>query len=56
VPFFAQIRARPFFWPILASSWNQTSIRRPFGKWPMWAWSVAAKLDASKNLAGSLRI
>jgi hypothetical protein len=27
VPRFAQIRARPFFCPSLASSWNQISIR-----------------------------
>ena len=40
MPVLAHSRGRPFFWPSLASSWNQISIRLSLGRWPMWAASV----------------
>ena len=43
VPVFAQIRARPFFCPNLASSWNQISSRLVLGRAAMWASSVRRK-------------
>ena len=39
----AQRRVILFFWPMRASSWNQISIRLPFGRCPTWALSVWAK-------------
>ena len=43
VPLFAQIRARPFFCPNRASSWNQISTRVALGRPAMWAASVQGK-------------
>ena len=55
MPFLAQIRVRPFFWPSLASSWNQISIRLVLGRAAIWAASVSlipkiARADAESHL------
>ena len=51
VPRLAHCRTRPFFWPMRASSWNQSSIGLRFGRWARWAFSVVAKLFKSLDRA-----